>query len=1176
MGAQMKRAVAILALCVGAVWSSTAWTQTSSITRNAAFLYDTNTGLLTQETIEPGSPQLQLQANTTYDAFGNKLSVTKSGYGFATRQTSATYDNLGQFVATTTNALNQTDTWQYDPVTGRLAYHLDPNYLPTSWYYDYLGRKTLEVRPDGTMTSYDYNLCAGSGNACVSNAVYYVTATPHASNYEINGPVAIVYFDSLDREVGRDTQGFDGSTVRALRQYDTSGRVAQSSRPFFAATGNPQWTVNQYDVLNRVTRSTAPDGSVTLMSYQGLTVTQTNANNQTRAVTKNARGDVIQVTDALLNNFYYARDALGNLLSTTDTYGNTVTATYDTRGRKVSSSDPDLGSWSYSYDALNELVSQTDAKSQTTTLVYDQLGRMTQRAEPDMTSAWVYDTAANGIGKLASASSTGQASGTTPYQRVYSYDEISRLSEVDTYINSTEYTFTATYDPNGRLSIVNYPSGSSVQYSYNWLGYANQLSDAYSGNALWTLNSLDAEQHITQETAGNGVVTNQSFSFTNGRLLTIQASNGTGNNTVQNLSFWYDSLGNLTSREDFNETFTENFLYDQLNRLTQASISTNVYQTKILTYDAVGDILSKSDVGNYTYPTGGQGVVQPHAVLSTSGGALTTTFSYDANGNRTSTHDANGNQTSGINWTSFNKPESISQGTQTISFLHGPDHQRFMQTTPQGNTLYFDCFGVHAELAPGNMWNDYFAIGNVLVGERVTNAATEAVTASYYFHTDHLGSISVITNQQGAVVQRLSYDAWGKTRLPNGQDGQPPASDTTRGFTGQEELTVSGLVHLNGRVYDPTFGRMTSADPTVPDPLDPQAFNRYSYVGNDPLTFTDPSGFSWLSSFFNEASTFFRAVLANPIARAVTQIAIAAILTAFGQPGVGALILSAAASGAIVTGLSGGNLSQMIRASISAAVITGEFYGAGQLMAPTAAAFGQPVAYAANIAEHGAIACFSSVVSGGSCGSGALSGAASAGLAPVASQAGYFGGAAISGLAGGLLSVAGGGKFENGAVTAAFGYLFNTCQHVTCTQAEIESGAEGGTYDPTSPYLEDALLTLGAVRLGGLVYGAYTSVVEFFTAAAVPTIAEATATLPEGMTVAQFGRLAGFSQGLEASSAASVEASPEVIANLKAGGVSADAISTFQRFYAGAAADNPGNLSAIQRAALLGNILKGY
>jgi hypothetical protein len=75
---------------------------------------------------------------------------------------------------------------------------------------------------------------------------------------------------------------------------------------------------------------------------------------------------------------------------------------------------------------------------------------------------------------------------------------------------------------------------------------------------------------------------------------------------------------------------------------------------------------------------------------------------------------------------------------------------------------------------------------------------------------------------------------------------------------------------------------MTSADPTVPDPLNAQAWNRYSYVGNDPLTFTDPSGFSWLSHFFHDIANFFRSIFANPIVRAIAQIAIAAILSATG------------------------------------------------------------------------------------------------------------------------------------------------------------------------------------------------------------------------------------------------------------------------------------------------------
>jgi RHS repeat-associated protein len=1022
----MKRTMAILALCVGAAWSSTAL---ADITRHAAFTYDGATGLLTQETIEPNSPQLQLQTNTVYDAFGNKTSVTKSGYRFDQRQILTTYDSLGQFVTSTTKVVsdntnqNETDIFQYDSLTGRLAYHLDPNGLPSMWYYDYLGRKTLEVRPDGTRTAYSYDLC----NACVGYSVYAVTATPLASNgYTINGPISTIYFDSLDREVGRDTQGFDGSTVRARRDYDSLGNVLRTCRPFFVGVVK-QWTNYTYDVLGRVLTSTAPDGSITRTVYQGLAVTQTNANNETRTVTKNARGDVIQVTDARQNNFYYTRDALGNLLSTKDANNNVVSAQYDLRGRKVTSIDPDLGTWTYTYDALDEVLTQIDANGNETTFTYDQLGRTTKRVEQgggqNITSQWTYDTAPMGIGRLASAGVTGL---TASYQRNYGYDQYSRPNEIDTYINNVEYTFTATYDTNGHLSIVNYPSGSSVQYSYNSRGYANQLADAYSGNALWTLNSLDAEQHITQETAGNGVVTNQGFSVTTGRLLTIEAAlNGNSNNALQNLSFTYDNLGNLTGRTDYYENFTESFQYDQLNRLTQASINTNVYQTKTLTYDAVGNILTKSDVGTYSYPAPGS--PHPHAVIGTNG-AITTSFSYDDNGNQASGYGRN------VTWTPYNKPKSIQQGSTTISFLDGPEHQRFMQmSTAVGNTLYFDCFGVHAELAPGNMWNDYFTVGNVMVGERVVNAATEQVTQSYFFHTDHLGSISVVTDQNGAVVQRLSYDAWGKTRLHYGADGQPPASPTTRGFTGEEELSVGGLVHLNGRVYDPTFGRMISADPTVPDPLDPQAWNRYSYVGNDPLTFTDPTGFSWLSNFFRAAGRIF----SPSVLRSLAQIGIVVLLSGPGVP-IWAIAVAAAITAAAVTGMSGGSLGDMLRAGAVAGVTVMAFSELGALTSSLSSDLGAWGVYVANIAGHAGVGCLSAAASGGHCGPGALAAAVGTALAPIAGPAGVVG----SAIAGGLASRAGGGKFEDGAVTGAFSYLFSNTSAPRSSEAS-PSGTDG-------------------------------------------------------------------------------------------------------------------------------------
>ncbi len=237
---------------------------------------------------------------------------------------------------------------------------------------------------------------------------------------------------------------------------------------------------------------------------------------------------------------------------------------------------------------------------------------------------------------------------------------------------------------------------------------------------------------------------------------------------------------------------------------------------------------------------------------------------------------------------------------------------------------------------------------------RVLQAASETLSTRY-FHTDHLGSISVITDENGLVVERLSYDAWGKRRFANGADDPTGSitSETTRGFTGQEELSVSGLVHLNGRVYDPLLARFTSPDTTTESPFDPQDWNRYSYVGNDPLAFTDPSGHCFLGCFWQH-------IVSNPIVRAVVQIVATVVLAAVLTPvaavigfaasaattaaGIGAAALSAS----IVTGLSGGNLGQILRAGLIAGATAFGFAEVSSLSA--ANAMGNPAAaYAENV-----------------------------------------------------------------------------------------------------------------------------------------------------------------------------------------------------------------------------------
>lgn len=465
----IKIAKSSAAAVVAVLLSSPVWAA-STITRTSSFAYD-GSGLLNQEVVEPDTPTLRLQTDYAYDAFGNKISATVSGNGVTSRTSQTGYVTNGQFPASATNALGQSESYQFDARFGQPIRNTGPNGLTTTWSYDSFGRKIQEIRADGTQTKWTYSFCSGinGGTAnCPTGASYLTAQTPYAANgTTVNGPVLTVYFDQLDREVARDTQGFDGSTLRAAKQYDALGRVSKTSRPYVLASGTPQWTSYAYDTLGRVVREARPDGSVTQMAYHGLSVTETNAKSQTRTVVKNSQGKLVSVTDPLGSTMTYAYDAVGNTVRTTDAVGNIVSATYDQRGRRVASSDPDLGSWTYAYNVFGELTSQTDAKGQTTTIAYDKLGRMVQRVEADVTSIWSYDTAARGIGKLASSSITaGRGAG---FVRSLSYDTLGRPSQIATTVDGTTYTMGAVYDANSRLSKVSYPSGFTARYGYNSL-----------------------------------------------------------------------------------------------------------------------------------------------------------------------------------------------------------------------------------------------------------------------------------------------------------------------------------------------------------------------------------------------------------------------------------------------------------------------------------------------------------------------------------------------------------------------------------------------------------------------------------------------------------------------------------------------------------------------------------
>ncbi len=1106
----------------------------NNITRTSSFEYDVQ-GLLTKETVEPDRPQNCLKTTYTYDAYGNRASTSSatcigaSGNTLASAATARTSSVVyaaqtvllggvsyataaGVFATTSTNALTQSETKQYDPRNGQAIRLTGPNGLTTTWTYDGFGRKTQETRADGTRTTWQYKLCAPQAQprdvACPASiggaAVdWYVIETLLSGGGLTLAPPKLQFYDTLGRVVRVQAQGFDGSgsgpTVVQDTLYNSKGQAIQKSIIYALAGGDPKWSTYSYDALGRVTQEVVPDGSstaTTSLSYNGLAITTTNAQGQIQTKTKNAAGQLASVKDAQSYDLLYTYDALGQLVQTTAT-GATTKLSYDQRGRKIRMEDPTMGVWDYAYNAFGELVWQSDSLGQITTFSYDSIGRLVKRTEPDLISQWSYDkkfdgtTCGKGIGKLC------EATANNGYRRLHSYDGLGRPTSTATALDSSTAlaTVSQAYNVNtGRLDTQTWPTGYQATYSYTALGFLKQVSGAITGDtkvAKLEVMAMDAQGRVTQYRQGGQITTVKNFDAVTSKINSIQttlAGQAAGN--LLNHGYSYDKLGNLLGRQDFNSGLIESFAYDSLNRLSMATTQGGGLaspQTVQVLYDSLGNIKYKSDVGYYNYDPSHANrlnqitLTQPStwgaigAVSIANSGTRALSYAFDdtrtgakalssgiktGNGNlwyTVSQDFSSGRHT--VRWetyTSFNQPLEIKYGNltlptdptnttadRTLAFLYGPEHQRIKQTVTltssapssmeAGSTYYLNGndsqnLSYEKEIkASGLIEHRHFlsagGITFALYVKREGTLGTKPANSLNYWHQDHLGSLAAISNESGVLVERLAYDPWGKRRNVNGTNDKLDAlysPNTDRGYTQHEHLDEVGVIHMNGRIYDPLIGRFMSADPFIQSPENLQGYNRYAYVLNNPLAFTDPSGYFSFKKFIRFAAvTVITAVISyytfGVVSGFVQGAMEASAGVCFSSMPTFAAVMGASAAG-FVQGLiaSAGNLDAAAHGMISGAL----FAGAGQI--GTATSF-------ARYAAHAAAGCISAVAGGRKCGSEAV--AALFGKFTTNEIDGNISNiltkGVVTAVAGGIGSAIGGRNFKNGATTATYGYLFN-------------------------------------------------------------------------------------------------------------------------------------------------------
>ncbi len=584
---------------------------------------------------------------------------------------------------------------------------------------------------------------------------------------------------------------------------------------------------------------------------------------------------------------------------------------------------------------------------------------------------------------------------------------ISSLNKYYSYLQQQNY------DGFSRPWKTTYPQGSGTQVVaenvYNANGYLSQVKNGSA--VLKTITSMNERLQVTGISYGNGVTVDNTYLSETGWLDTRRVKKG-----AQDLYFvdmGHDLLGNVKTRNSqylstvgSGSNYTETYFYDSLNRMDKRTISLSANgnalpvdfrETQEYVYDAWGNFSHKHGVGFYKYDAS-----KVHKLLgiydnAAFSGGQQYNFAYDANGNITS--DGKREFTYG----SFDKPVFMrtTDGDNSSKMEYGVDrelyrkedcfYQNYKKTTV--TTTYLGAYEKVVRVGgEGNITEHKYNLGEMVITQR-SNGSND----TFYLHKDHQGSVTLTTDKNGNVVSEGIYDPWGKrteiyqSSLLAGLTILPP---TDKGYTGHKHIDGMGIIHMGGRIYDPTLGRFLQADPHIQAPLNSQNYNRYSYVLNNPMSYTDPSGYFFKKLWNATVGKVFRALAKVPILNAAVQFGLG---IACGPAAPACLAAYSAASTYAVTG------------SLSAAFTSGLV----SAIAPGAGSMG-------SIATTAIIGGLAAKAQGGKFGHGFWSAGLGAGLGGQIKLGNAYVNVAISAVVGGTISKLTGGKFANGAQTWAF------------------------------------------------------------------------------------------------------------------------------------------------------------
>jgi RHS repeat-associated protein len=798
-------------------------------------------------------------------------------------QTEITYDSTHTFPATSTVGGTFTTSTTYDPGSGQLAVSTDVSGLTTSNSFDVFNR----------LTEVDQIPIGGGSAVWVQKISYPTVLKPIASGVATNyvdvlindgmgGEESRTYIDGFGRPIQTRTQAENGSFRVASTAYDGRGKPFLTTWSTFGsgagyvkpATSGLTASWIGFDAAGRVatnrpvnvtftsggafSSASANSGDGTQSPMAARTCSYVNGSNpwwvictdedgKVRKYQLDAFGRTNEIQEVDGSSTYTTTlnyDLADNLTNIVNANSENIYWVYNDMGGLVAMADPHLGQWTYQRDYANRLRVQTDARGNVikvhytdpTTGFQDPLGRVMWKeiySSNYVTHALtLYSTVTNiyDSGDSGYAVYPGQLYEVIDKQgwEKTSYDTRERIIKTTRYlnINSNAYTTSYTVDDGGNVTSIAYPnSGPTITNVYWNGGSIHQVSlngssvDYYTAAAT----AFDEFDHVTNFVYGNSLTTTHSYYSNSKRLETISAG------SVFTRTYEYTSGNDIKSLSGTGLTNATTVTYDNLHRIKSYTGLTSSYG-----YDAVGNITTNGEGGSSTYTYANP---RKQAVRT----AFGYTNLYDLCGNMVVRHGGLTNSQA-LTYDPENQLLAIAQaGVFSDEFGYAADGTRLWKRIDQNPTNVQVWIGnIYEEKSGKKLFHVFagsqqvctFEAGSPLDGGSDTNKV------GCYYCEDSLNTSSALSDSAHNQIEVNVYYPFGRT-----QTASPQASfQVSRRFTGQVFDAESGLYYYNARYYDSELGRFIQPDDKIPDFSNPQSYNRYSYVLNNPLRYTDPSG----------------------------------------------------------------------------------------------------------------------------------------------------------------------------------------------------------------------------------------------------------------------------------------------------------------------------------------------